>query len=86
MAKKGRTGRKKAAVDYNKPGFCARSTDREIAKRKVMSQLERQGITGADKLNAMNRGKLTQDASGTYSFKTDAMSPVGRDIPLPPSK
>ena len=86
MAKKGRTKKKKGTpVNYNTPGFSARSIDREIAKKKVISQLERQGITGADKLNAMNRGKLTQDASGAYSFRTDALS-KGRDIPLPKSK
>ena len=39
-----------------------------------MAQLERQGISGADKLNAMNRGKLTQDSSGNYIFRTDAYS------------
>jgi hypothetical protein len=83
MAKKGRTGKKKPAVDYNKPGFSARSMDRSIAKKKVMNQLRQQGITGADASRAMSRGKLTQDASGSYTFKTDAMSPSGRDIPLP---
>jgi len=48
-----------------------------------MNQLRQQGITGADASRAMSRGKLTQDASGSYTFKTDAMSPSGRDIPLP---
>jgi len=63
-----------AAPNFNKPNFEATSTSRETAKKKVMSQLERQGISGADKLNAMNRGKLTQDSSGNYIFRTDAYS------------
>ena len=60
--------------NFNKPNFEASSVSRETAKKKVMSQLERQGISGADKLNAMNRGKLTQDSSGNYIFRTDAYS------------
>jgi len=60
--------------NFNKPNFEATSVSRETAKKKVMSQLERQGISGADMLNAMNRGKLTQDSSGNYIFRTDAYS------------
>ena len=60
--------------NFNKPNFEATSPSRETAKKKVMAQLERQGISGADKLNAMNRGKLTQASSGNYIFRTDAYS------------
>ena len=60
--------------NFNKPNFEGTSPNRETAKKKVMAQLERQGIAGADKLNAMNRGKLTQDSSGNYIFRTDAYS------------
>ena len=60
--------------NFNKPSFEATSQNREVAKKKVMQQLEVQGISGADKLNAMNRGKLTQKASGEYIFRTDAYS------------
>ena len=61
--------------NFNQPAFSAKSSNREVAKKKVMMQLEVQGISGADKLNAMNRGALTQNSStGQYTFKTDAYS------------
>ena len=63
-----------APPNFNQPAFSAKSSNREVAKKKVMMQLEVQGISGADKANAMNRGKLTQDASGNYTFRTDAYS------------
>ncbi len=73
--KKGKRGGKNTTPpNFNQPGFSATSSNREVAKKKVMQQLEVQGISGADKLNAMNRGKLTQDASGNYIFSTDAYS------------
>jgi len=71
---KRRRGKNSTPPNFNQPAFEASATDRETAKKKVMAQLERQGIKGADKLNAMNRGKLTQDASGNYIFRTDAYS------------
>ena len=60
--------------NFNQPAFSAKSSNREVAKKKVRQQLQVQGITGADKGKAMNRGKLTQDASGNYTFRTDAYS------------
>ena len=60
--------------NFNKPNFEGTSPSRETAKKKVMAQLERQGISGKDKANAMERGKLTQDSSGNYIFRTDAYS------------
>lgn len=80
MATKGRTKRNKktkkstAPPNFNKPNFEATSTNRETAKKKVMAQLERQGISGKDKAMAMDRGTLTQDSSGNYIFRTDAYS------------
>jgi len=71
---KRRRGKDSTPPNFNQPAFEAKSSDRETAKKKVMNQLERQGISGADKLNAMNRGKLTMDASGNYIFRTDAYS------------
>ena len=71
---KRRKGKNSTPPNFNQPAFEAKSSDRETAKKKVMNQLERQGITGADKLNAMNRGKLTMDTSGNYIFRTDAYS------------
>jgi|9_EtaG_2_1085328.scaffolds.fasta_scaffold16459_3 hypothetical protein len=64
-------------VDFSKgvkPSFSGKSMSRETAKKKVISQLEKQGITGSDQRKAMQRGKLTMDSSGNYSFKTDAYS------------
>mgnify|MGYP003646295764 CR=1 FL=1 len=93
MATKGRTKSRKAnskPVNYNVPGFSATSTQRETAKKMVMSKLEKQGLKGKDKLDAYNRGKLTQNQStGKYTYSTNAMSvasPVGRDVPLPKTK
>ena len=54
---KRRRGKDSTPPNFNQPAFEAKSSDRETAKKKVMAQLERQGISGADKLNAMNRGK-----------------------------
>lgn len=71
---KKRKGKDATPPNFNQPGFQATSADRSIAKKKVSSKLDRAGITGADKLNAMSRGKLTQDASGNYTFSTDAYS------------
>ncbi len=73
--KKGKRGGKNATPpNFNQPAFSATSSNREIAKKKVKQQLQVQGITGADQGNAMNRGKLTLDSAGNYTFRTDAYS------------
>jgi len=72
--KKRNPGNTTTPPNFNQASFQASSSSREVAKKKVMSQLEREGISGADKLNAMRRGKLTQDSTGNYIFKTDAYS------------
>jgi hypothetical protein len=92
MIKKKKSKKKppSAPLNFNKPGFSSSSISSQVAKKKVMLQLERQGISGADKLNAMSRGKLTQSSStGKFTYSTNAMSsasPSGRDVPLPSSK
>jgi len=73
--KKGKRGGKNTtAPNFNQPAFSATSSNREVAKKKVMMQLEVQGISGIDKSKAMNRGKLTLDSAGNYTFRTDAYS------------
>ena len=73
--KKGKRGGKNATPpNFNQPAFSATSSNREIAKKKVMLQLEVQGISGIDKSQAMSRGKLTLDSAGNYTFRTDAYS------------
>ena len=73
--KKGKRGGKNATPpNFNQPAFSATSSNREIAKKKVMLQLEVQGISGIDKSKAMSRGKLTLDSAGNYTFRTDAYS------------
>ena len=45
------------------------------AKKKLAHSLNVAGFTGADYLNAMNRGKLTMDPNtGQYTFSTDVYS------------
>jgi len=67
-------GKSTTPPNFNKPAFEGKSMDRNIAKKKVRAQLERQGITGLDASDAMKRGKLSQDSSGNYIFRTDAYS------------
>ena len=74
LRKKKKSKKNTTPPNFNKPTFEATSTSSETAKKKVMAQLEQQGISGKDKANAMERGKLTQDSSGNYIFRTDAYS------------
>jgi hypothetical protein len=89
MAKRKKPKKQSTPPNFNQPGFKASSISRETAKKMVSHKLSVQGITGADLGNAMNRGKLTQNSAGKYTFSTNAQSPAspsGRDVPLPPSK
>jgi hypothetical protein len=62
-------------VDFSVPTFSESSLSRETAKKKLGHSLNVAGFTGADYLNAMNRGKLTMDPNtGQYTFSTDVYS------------
>jgi hypothetical protein len=48
LRKKKKSKKNTTPPNFNKPTFEATSTSRETAKKKVMAQLEQQGISGKD--------------------------------------
>ena len=82
MAKKGRTKKKKKAVDYSmSPRMSAHNSVQNFNRDRALDRFKDR-FPGVGKEGR----RLTMASTGQYKYTLVTESPAGRDVPLPKSK